>query len=354
MWITFEEGLESCRSLSHALFTMRAGESDPKELRIPAVVMAGDQRGARSIGQESKVFLELDGRPLIVHILETLQRVPEISEIWVVGDQQNLSKLLDSPPKSWSKAVTVVPQLNNLYQNAWETFRRSLPGAGPEGRDPTEKEVLIPYLYVSGDLPFATPQEVSAFITLSLESDGDYVLGLAPQGSLASFSTGEPKYVVAYFNLAEGRFRQTNLHLVRPAKIRNRELIGEMYDYRYQRKVKNVLPLAWQMLYRKGGRLAALWYYILIHVAGWVDRRGLSRIADIVRRYVPLAKVAGCVSSFLGAKFQFVITEAGGCAVDIDSEEQYLAAKARYSEWRKSQEETAVVLYGTSTSSSEE
>ena len=49
-----------------------------------------------------------------------------------------------------------------------------------------------------------------------------------------------------------------------------------------------------------------------------------------------------------------MITEAGGCAVDIDSEEQYLAAKARYSEWRKSQEETAVVLYGPSTSSSEE
>lgn len=319
---------------------------DPRTFRLPAVVMAGDQWASRAIGEESKVFLELDGRPLIVHVVETLQRVPEISEIWVVGDREELTKTLGNAPKSWAKRLTVVTQLRNLYENAWETFRRTLPSAGPEGRDPTEREAERPYLYISGDLPFSTPQEISAFIALGLESDDDYVLGLAPQASLDVFSAGDPSYDVAYFNLAEGRYRQTNLHLVKPAKIRHRKLIGEMYEYRYQRDVRNILLLAWQLLYREGGRLAALWYYALIHIAGWLDRRSLSRGADTVRRYIPLEKVAKCVSSFLGAKFRFAITEAGGCAVDIDNEQQYLAAKERYSEWRDSQENIAVALYG--------
>ena len=74
--------------------------------------------------------------------------------------------------------------------------------------------------------------------------------------------------------------------------------------------------------------------------------RPKARLWCGLRRYIPLEKVAKCVSSFLGAKFRFAITEAGGCAVDIDNEQQYLAAKERYSEWRDSQENTAVALYG--------
>ena len=46
---------------------------------------------------------------------------------------------------------------------------------------------------------------------------------------------------MAYFNLREGRFRQSNLHLVKPAKLGNRHYIEDMYEHRYQRQLGQAL-----------------------------------------------------------------------------------------------------------------
>ena len=59
-------------------------------MAIPAVVLAGDLRAAQAVHGESKVFLEIDERPLVAHVVASLQRVPEVSEVWVVGDSARL------------------------------------------------------------------------------------------------------------------------------------------------------------------------------------------------------------------------------------------------------------------------
>ena len=41
---------------------------------------------------------------------------------------------------------------------------------------------------------------------------------------------------MAYFNLREGRFRQSNLHLIRPGRVLNRCYVEEMYEHRHQRE----------------------------------------------------------------------------------------------------------------------
>lgn len=320
-------------------------------MRIPAVVTAGDRGAAKAVHGQSKVFLEIGGRPLVAHVVATLQRVPEVSEVWIIGDAERLASVFAAEPlrRVLRKPLHVVPQLNNLYENAWGVYRRLLPGAGEAGREPGPEDLDTQALYISADLPFATPQEISAFVRQASQLDCSYAVGLVTEESMAGFlpaAPGEPGIRMAAFNLREGRFRQSNLHLVKPARVVNRHYVEEMYRNRFQRELGSVVALAWRLLTSERGGLTLLYYYLLMHCAGVVDRRGYRRLADALRRFVPLARVeAGC-SDLLRTSFRFVVTEAGGAAIDIDNEHDYDVSKLRYAEWSKQQEGRAEQLYG--------
>ena len=140
---------------------------------VPAIVMAGDRGAARAVYGESKIYLEIGGRPLISHVVATLQCVPEVSAVWVVGDSARLAEVLDDERlrDELRKPLHTVEQFENLYENAWQTYRRALPGAPPNGRDPeSDDDHDFQVLFLSGDLPFATPQEVSEFIRAAQSS----------------------------------------------------------------------------------------------------------------------------------------------------------------------------------------
>ena len=143
------------------------------------MIAAGDGRAAKAICGHSKVYLEVGGRPLVSQVVSILQRVPEVSEIWVVGNASRLEETLKDPSLSAELRVpiTIVPQFRNLYENVWQTYRRLLPAAGPEGRDPTPEEADRPVLFLSADLPFATPQEISELIRRGAALDCDYAQG---------------------------------------------------------------------------------------------------------------------------------------------------------------------------------
>jgi len=320
-----------------------------RDLPIPACVTAGDRTAARPVYGESKVFLELEGLPLVAHVVRTLQRVPEVSEVWVVGDPGRLEKALGSEElrRELRKPLRVVPQFRNLYENAWQTYRRLLPGAGPEGRDPSEPDLDQQVLYLSGDLPFATPEEISEFVRRSSALGCDFCLGLVTEESMRGFepdAPGAPGIRMAYFNLREGRFRQSNLFLVKPARIGNRHYVEEMYEHRYQRQFGQILALAWRLLRSEAGGLRLLFYYALMHLASVADRWGWRRCADFLRRPLPIARVEATLGRLLRTSLRLVVTEVGGCAVDIDNEADYDAAKARFTEWRAVQAARAAHL----------
>jgi hypothetical protein len=151
---------------------------------------------------------------------------------------------------------------------------------------------------------------------------------------------------MASFNLREGRFRQSNLHWVRPARIRNRHYIEDMYRNRFQREFGSIAGMAWRLLTSERGGLRVFYYYMLMHFAGVADRRGFPRLADALRRFAPLARIeAGC-SDLLRASVRFVVTQAGGAAIDIDNEHDYDVAKLRFAEWSKAQSIRAERVYG--------
>jgi len=319
---------------------------------VPAIVAAGDGRAARAVHGQSKPYLELAGRTLIEHVVAILQRVPEVSEVWVVGNAERLHEVLgrDETKAELRKPLHVVPQFRNLYENAWQTYRRLLPGAGSEGRDPvSDADADTAVLYLSADLPFATPQEISEFVRRGLALGCDYALGLVTEESMEPFyprAPGEPGIQMAYFNLREGRFRQSNLHLVKPAKLGNRHYVEDMYVHRYQKEFGHVAALAWQLLRSEAGGLRILVYFALMHLAGLADRRGWRRIADRLRRMIALPRVEASCGALLRTGFRFVVTDLGGCAVDIDNEPDYETAKLRFAEWRKAQLARAEALYG--------
>jgi GTP:adenosylcobinamide-phosphate guanylyltransferase len=312
-------------------------------MQLPAIVTAGDLRAARAIHGESKPYVELGGRPLVAHVVAALQRVPEVSAVWLVGDAPRLERLFGTPAlrAELRKPLQIVPQFRNLYENGWETYRRLLPGAGTDGRDPTPEEAERPVLYLSADLPFATPEEISEFVRRALAFECDYALGLCTEESMRAFypdRPGEPGIRMAYFNLREGRFRQSNLHLIKPARIGNRVYVEEMYEHRHQKQIGQMIALGWRLLGLHDGGFAVLAYYGLMHLAALADRWGFTRLADRIRVHIPMQRVeAGC-SALLRARFRFAVTEIGGCAVDIDNDHDYEAARARFEVWRDRQE----------------
>jgi len=318
---------------------------------IPAIVAAGDGKASRAVHGESKVYLEVGGQPLVARIVAVLQHVPEVSEVWVVGNAERLEAVLreSGVRDALSKPLHVVPQFRNLYENLWETFRRSLPGAPPEGRDPGPEDAERAALFLSADLPFATPHEISAFVRLSQARDGDFACGLVPEQAMEGFyptAPGEPGVQMAYFNVAEGRFRQSNLFVVKPAKLGHRYYIEEMYEHRYQKQLLPILGLAWRLLTRDGGGLAVLAGFALLQIAGIANRLGWNRLADRVRALLHFPRIEGVMSRLLATDFCFVVTEVGGCALDIDNEEDCDAARARFEEWMKAQLARGEMLYG--------
>jgi len=288
---------------------------------------------------EAKAYLEVGGRTLIARIVSVLQRVPEVSEVWVVGNAERLAKALDEETlrRELVKPLWIVPQYRNLYENAWFTYRRVLPGAGAEGRDPTPEEAELPILYLSTDLPFATPQELSEFVRKGLVANVDYALGLVTEQELEPFypHDGLPGIRMAYFNLREGRFRQSNLHLVRPAKLGQRQRIEDMYEHRYQRQVGQAIGLAWRIFSGRGGGLRVVFYYGLMHLAGMLDRNGFRRLADAVRRMIAIQRVERACGALLQGSFRFVVTGIGGCALDVDNEHDLDVARQRFAEWER-------------------
>ena len=320
-------------------------------MSIPAIVAAGDGKAAKAVYGESKVYLEVDGRTLVARTVAALQRVPEISEVWVVGNAARLEAELGRAElrSELCKPLHIIPQFRNLYENVWQAFRRILPGAGAEGRDPGPGDLDFRVLYISGDLPLATPQEIAQFIERSVARDCDYALGLVTEESMLGFyprARGEPGIRMAYFNLREGRLRQSNLHLVRPARIVNRNYIEEMYEHRHQRELGDIVGLAWRLLRTERGGLRLVFYYALMQVASFADHSGLRALADRVRRWIPIAKVEAALSSLLGASLRFVVTDIGGCALDIDNERDYDAVGAMFGEWSKAQQLRAERMVG--------
>lgn len=318
---------------------------------VPAVVTAGDSRAAKAVYGQSKVYLEIDGLPLVAHVVRTLQDCPEIDTVWVVGDPDRLAKAFSDEAfrASLRKPLHIIEQQRDLLSNSWEAYRRILANDPSAGRDPGPEDLDREVFFLSGDLPIATAQEISSFIQQAQVGEADYVLGLCSAESLDLFrpqSPDEKGISVAYFNLRDGRFRQNNLHYARPARIGRRERIEEMYELRHQKRFWNMFTLTLRLLMDRVGGLKIALLFGAMHLAGIFDRNGYPKIARLLARPVTLEINRKTIGKILDTRFRFAITEGGGCALDVDTEEEYDVIRERYPEWLAAQKARAERLYG--------
>jgi GTP:adenosylcobinamide-phosphate guanylyltransferase len=305
-------------------------------MRVQAVLLAGDRGASRAVRGESKAFLDVAGKPMVVHVLEALIHTPEVSEVYLVGDPLRLERALAAHgclllAAARSCPVHIVPQRRTLFENVWHTFLRALPEGGPHDDHPI--------LVVPSDIPLVVPEEISAFARESMAMDADYVIGLTPDVAMERFGPrdGEPGIEMAYFNIAEGRYRQNNLHLVRPLRFGNRHYVQDMYENRYQKEFGNMVRLGLRILRREYRHLWVFFYYLLIHLAGVLDRRGHTRLARWARARLPLATVERGLSGLLKTRVRAAVTALGGAAVDVDNEVDLEAAEKMFHRWKEMQ-----------------
>ena len=165
------------------------------------------------------------------------------------------------------------------------------------------------------------------------------MLGLTPEQVLEAYapSDGAPGIEMACFNLAEGRFRQNNLHYVRPLRLGHRHYIQDMYENRYQKQWGSILRFAWGILRHEFKNLWVLPYYLLIHIAGLLDRRGRRGASDWIRRRVSLRTVELGIGSLLDTRFRTILTHLGGAAVDVDNNEDLVVVEKMAEFWKTRQ-----------------
>ena len=68
---------------------------DPKET-LDAVVLAGDRGAYKPVGGENKALLQVEGIPVIAHVISALQRCRYVTRIFVVGPRERILAALET------------------------------------------------------------------------------------------------------------------------------------------------------------------------------------------------------------------------------------------------------------------
>ena len=310
-------------------------ESTPK--KIDAILVAGEGESSYKVYNQHKAFLKVEGKCIINYVLETLQKADSIDKIYVVGSKDSLTKTLKESGIDFQnpKPIHIVEQRANLFENIWNTFLYSI-GAKEgdvnlENSEHKEKTVLI----VPCDSPLIAPYEVEYFIKKSDLNNNDQVLGLAPDEILKPFypKDGKPGIIMDYLHLKDKKYRINNLHLVKPLKILNRKYIRKMYQYRYQRNIKNVIIFGLSLI--RKGHPGNLKFYMGLQLALFCSKLNLPSLAELFRKWTPKLEFEKGISKILGTRFTGLESPFPGAALDIDNDKDFEAMKARFKEWEK-------------------
>lgn len=314
--------------------TCRPFSSSYIAMGIDAVVVAGDGRASRKVFKKNKALLDIGGRPIIRHIIETLKACSSIDNIVVVGPKEKFEEVIGDA------GVHIVQQKRSLAENGWEGFLQSL----PEYRQNSEitGTIIDRYfqkhiLFLSGDIPLLCVDELEEFISRCDMEQCDYVAGITPEKILDLFGPrkGRPGIKMATFHSREGNFRQNNLHMAKPFVLLNSiDLVLKVYECRYQKEFINILKAMMEIIRLGPGKIGTtLFLYMLLQVSAGFSAMGMEYPARIVSYPVTRKRLEVLISSILGARFRLVETTIGGAALDVDNEKDFMVMSVMYRDW---------------------
>jgi GTP:adenosylcobinamide-phosphate guanylyltransferase len=305
--------------------------------KFDAVLVAGEGESSYKVYHQHKAFLKINDKCIIKYVVDALQKVNSIRDIYIVGLGDKLNEVFKKSESDYEypKPIHIVPQRSNLYENIWHTFLQSLPDGEnmqvPEDSAHADKAVLI----VPCDSPLLTPHEVEHFINHSQIENHDHVLGLTSKKNLEYFYPrgGKPGIKMAYLHLKEDSYRINNLHLVKPIRIKNREYIQKMYQYRHQRNFKNIVLFGLSLLGKD--KVKHYQYYFGVQMSLLFASLGIDAMVRIFRSLTPKRALEKSISNILKARFMGLEVPYPGAALDIDNDRDYEAMKIRFNEWRE-------------------
>jgi hypothetical protein len=273
------------------------------------------------------------GLPSIVHVLKALGEVHFIDRVCVIGPKEELDNILDqySDHVPGHERLDTLEQKENLFTNVWHAFRHLLEQSGQTDRSGIDKSIL----FVPGDIPLVTSWEIDHFLSQCNPAEHDYFLGVTTEESLRPFypTRDDPGIKMEYFHVKEKKYRQNNLHVVKPFRVSNADYIQKVYDFRYQQEFLNMCGLAWEFVKAKVG-LRGLRCYGLLHLSLLLSRMHLEKLTWVPRRFASRAFVESCISRALGTRFVTIEVPLGGAALDIDNQRDYEALRTMFPRWR--------------------
>ena len=311
--------------------------TDHSNKSYDAILLAGEGESSYKVYHQHKAFLEINGKCIINYVVEALQQVKSIKDIYIVGAKNKLKQTLSDSGVDfcYPKAIYLVEQQSNLYENIFQTFLKTI-SCGENSltldlkvSQNKDKAVLI----VPCDSPLLTPHEVEYFISHSDTNKYDHILGLIPEESLKQFYPTErlPGIKMAYLHLKENNYRINNLHLVKPLRIGNREYVQKMYQYRYQRDFKKIVLFGRNLL----GKIKLKYYrcYIGLQLCQFFASIGWKLPVEYFKKWTAKQDMENCISNLLNTRFKGLEVPYPGAALDIDRDSDYEAIKTRYNEW---------------------
>ena len=305
--------------------------------KYDAILLAGEGESSYKVYHQHKAFLKINDKYIISYVVEALQQVESIKDIYIVGSKNKLKQTLRESgiDFNYPKTIHLIEQETNLYENIFQTFLKTisretnLPTIDLEVSQNKDKAVLI----VPCDSPLLTPHEVEYFISHSDTNNYDHVLGLIPEDLLKQFyPTGSlPGIKMAYLHLKENNYRINNLHLVKPLRIANRKYIQQMYQYRYQRDFKKIMLFGRNLL----GKIKLKHYrcYIGLQLCQFFSSIGWNLPVKYFKKWTEKKDMENCISNLLNTRFKGLEVPYPGAALDIDRDSDYEAMKIRYNEW---------------------
>jgi GTP:adenosylcobinamide-phosphate guanylyltransferase len=299
---------------------------------MDAIVLAGTHSNPRRlINGRNKAFLEIDGRPLVRHVVDALVDARRVRRIYVVGPTEELTPLLADVD-----AVRCVPQQGKFVRNGW---------AGVHARDAEEPDLdgearlERPLLLISCDLPLISGGAVDDFIercaVMDRAANSGYAMfvGVAEDRALRPFygsgdGVGLERPLV---QMNEGLYRLSNIYVARPYKLQHSEFLQTSFNLRKAKDWHNVAKLIFSLFSQHGGWFAA-WMTLRLQLAAML-RHGQGRLYRRLRAGNTFEKIDRGVSTVLGGAVRLVDSPYGGLSLDVDDEADYVLLRDHYSEW---------------------
>ena len=296
---------------------------------IDAIVLAGTHSDpSRLISGQNKAFLEMDGQPLLRHVVDALTGAVSIANIFVIGPVEQVRDALQGEPAK----VHLVPQEGNMLDNCWAGAHAS---EAERTRDGLAHDPMRPFLTISSDLPIISSISLDDFVTRCANdeesSDKTYglMIGLADEEGLEPFR--ENGIMRPFVELEFARTRLANIYVARPWQLSNQAFLQTGFGFRKVVHWRNVAGLAYSFLSQDGGWQAA-WLTLRLQATLLAARRG-GRLYRRLRMWNTRERVEARTGTVLGGLVRLVISPFGGLSLDVDDEEDFRILTARYREW---------------------